>query len=471
MKNMKSQTVVKGRYEKHNGNFLYKDKLLLSQRKGSVVEVTNNVVLIHTDVVGLDKVYYEIKDNKLIISNVMKDFIGNGADEKFVDFLRKKGFVPYPYTILKNVMKTPPGLITKFSMNKNGEIVHEYLKSSALEIFNVNKRFTKKGFKEELTSIMLENAKDQKEIVSSFSGGFDSNLMTEIYRDKIKNILHFYEDEKIDIESFKKLYPKAKWTIIDNNVPFTEADKKKYFESIDEPCCDSAGFAEYLMAKSMKKITSKTDAAIMNGQLADALFLNGRPYFEDFVSSKVPRHVRTLLSFKQHNKLITKFQNYSMDPKKKFMKFYFGNYHFPNKAQNEEIYGEISKFYDIYRKAINNDSTNLFSACAIMLRSSLYGDEKLKTAAHALNTKYYAPFISENMMRCAFAIPSRYKVGFNLGKRILINTFPEFKRTNIVVVRSFMPERLKERLIGKIPERGEYLAFYADNWLKYNLNM
>jgi hypothetical protein len=159
---------------------------------------------------------------------------------------------------------------------------------------------------------------------------------------------------------------------------------------------------------------------------------------------------------------LSKIQNYATDTDKRFLNLYLGTYQFPKATQME-----IQKIYNIYKKEINNDSTNIFAACIITLKYSLHGVEKIRTAAHAFNTKYYLPFMSNNIINYAFSIPSKDKVGFKIGKQILLKSYPEISRQKFVT-KGFQPEMLKERFVGEKITEKKYTNYYITKWIKYN---
>lgn len=464
MKQKKLEAVIKGDYAKDKNKYLYKDELIICKRKGSVVELKDGKVFIHADFTGIDKIFFEIKDNKLIISNIFKDFISNEINKDFMEFQKLKGYVPYPFTLLTNVMKAPPGLITCFDMKNKGKITFDYQKSKDLEIFNKREGFDNKKFKGEFTRLLLSNASKEKELISSFSGGFDSLFLTHIYKEKISRMLHFSEDDKIDINYFQALFPDKKWIIVGSDEPFFEEDRKRYFESADEPCCDPAGFAEYIM---MKTLSSKIkDTPVMNGQSSDAIFANGRKYFQEHISSKLPDYLRDLSVLKENKEnswFMSKAYSYSLGTRKRFEQFYISDYEF-----GKEYDSEIQRINSKYEKFIKNDSANYLAAVNMLLKYSVYEIEKIKTVARCFHIKYYLPFMSEDVIRYAFSIPSSQKVGFKIGKKILRKNYKEIEKVKFLS-RDFKPQLLKERLIGEKLTEEKYKEYYLKNWIKYNL--
>ncbi|MGV8162093.1 MAG: asparagine synthase-related protein [Candidatus Nanoarchaeia archaeon] len=460
MKKPKLQIKIKGNYKLIKNKYVYKDKLIICQREGSFVTIKENKLIIKTDVTGIDKLYVEIKNNNITVSNKFKDFIDNELNEEFLEFQNIKGYIPYPFTILKNIIKTPPGIITEFYINKNNEIKYTYRPSDELKIFDRGQKFNKREFNKKFTALLIKNAEPYPEFTSSFSGGFDSLFLTQIYKNKIKYLLHFSEDKKININNYKKIFPNKKWIIVSGEERFSEQNKKEYFKYTDEPCCDPAGFAEYLM---MKKLNSQINTPpVINGQSSDAIFANGRKYFQEYFSNKLPQFMKNLSEKNTNTWLRLRLNTYSQDTSKRFEQIYLSNYKF-SKTNKQEM----QKIYEIYFKAIKNDSTNFLAAITMMQKYSIYELEKIKTAAQATNTKYYLPFMAKNIIQYAFSIPSARKIGFNLGKKILRKSYPEITKMKFVS-RDFKPQLLKERLIGEKLTEEKYKKYYIQKWIKYN---
>jgi asparagine synthetase B (glutamine-hydrolysing) len=461
---MKLNISMKGSYTKVDGNYCYRDNLVECRREGSIVQYDDHEVIIAADITGVDKIYYYIDGHRITISNRFKDFLGHEINRDLLEFQTQKGFVPYPFTLLADVMKCPPGLITRIRITKEELLSCEYLPSKKLKHFAVSASFQKKSFRNRFQRMLLNNGKGYSCIVSSFSGGFDSVLLTRLYSGQCTYLLHFHEDNKIDIDHYRKVFPDCKWITVENTEPFSKEDVRKYFLSVDEPCCDSAGFAEYLLIRKLSELDASNALVVMNGQLADGIFANGRVFFQEFCSSHIPRQVRRLNSLTgTSSRLGKKIRNYTSDTKSRFERFCYGNYTFPCAVQME-----LDRVYYVYQNSIRNDSTNLLATCIALLRYSIYGIEKIRTAAHAFGTKYYVPFMSADVIQYAISIPSRHKIGYHKGKQILIKAFPELAGIKFLT-RDFRPQQLKDRLVKSGVTEEEYKNFFIREWMEYNL--
>jgi asparagine synthetase B (glutamine-hydrolysing) len=461
---MKIKSKILGRHIVDNNRYVFRDNHIACERDGSIVELSVDAVHVTADITGVDKVYYCYFGECITVSDTFKDFIDQGIDKRFLEFQKTKGFIPYPFTILNGVYKCPPGLITIIRINKEEHLIVQYSPSDKLKRLTIDQTATIASFRNSLQKMFQENAINYKDIVSSFSGGFDSVLLTETYREKCKCIVHFQEDDRIPIDHYKRLFPNRQWIIANNEEKFSKEDLRRYFVAVDEPCCDSAGFAEYLMIRRLSKGYIADDSVVMNGQLADGIFANGRVFFQEYCSSFIPKFFKdTRIVAEGQNNILKKIRNYSSGTKSRFERFCYGSYRFLPEHQEK-----LDQVFHTYEKSIENDSTNMLAVCIILLRYSIYGIEKIRTAAHALDIKYYVPFMSENIIRLGISIPARRKVGYHLGKRILIDAFPEVAIMKYIT-RDFRPQTLKERLIGRGHTEEEYKEFFLEKWIEYNI--
>jgi asparagine synthetase B (glutamine-hydrolysing) len=464
MNKIKDNTRIIGDFTKKGNKFYYQNETIINDRVGSIIQIKNNEILIESDVFGIDKIFYSIIDNKIIISEKFNDFLDNEINEKYVEAQNLIGYVPYPFTILKNVRKALPGLITIIKYDENGKVKIKYEKSKQLEVFFKDGEYDKENFGPELNKLMKKNYSKFEGLVSSFSGGFDSLFLTKTHLEVCKYILHFSEDKEVDLDYYKKMFLKAKWIIAESNIDFDDKDRKEYFKAIDEPCCDPAGFAEYLMIKEISKNKEAMRYPIMNGQSSDGIFGNGRKYFQEYLSDKhkIIRKIKVPDKAGMDHFILSKVFNFTADTKKRFMKCYVSNYEFDKKETKE-----LNEIFDLYRKSIKNDSTNSLAAIVMMVRYSCYELEKIKTAAKANNIKYYLPFLETNVVKLAFNVPSKYKVGFNLGKQVLLKSFPEILNMKFIS-RDFKPNVLKERFIEQKLTLESYRHYFFEGWMKYN---
>ena len=89
---------IKGDFIKEGNSFGYYNKYFLCNSVGSKVIVkSNDEVCIKTDILGIDKIYYLISEDELVISNRFTDFRNVGIDEDLWSLQIAKGSIPYPF--------------------------------------------------------------------------------------------------------------------------------------------------------------------------------------------------------------------------------------------------------------------------------------------------------------------------------------------------------------------------------------
>lgn len=409
------------------------DKNILTDRKASIIDIQKDRIVIDADVTAIDKVYFSKKK----VSSRFRDF-KEPINEKLLGFQEKNGYIPYPFTIRKGVYKAPPGLRTIMTDKV------EFLPGKTLKIAS---KADPGDFRARFESIL---ERFDQEMVSSFSAGFDSLLLTHLYRDQVTEILHFSVDGT-DVDQFKTVLPDVPWKIVDSDVRFNEKDKADYFAAIDEPNCDTAGFAEFIMTKGLQGI-------ILNGQGADGTFINVRELYKEHVSRINKLNLRTPKSVKK-TWIGQKVHSYTTDTRTRFMEMLERYSRLP-----EPYRTKVLDLYRIYDENIDNDRINFLGFISTVLLYSLCGIEKIRTAARANKVRYYLPFMNESVIDLAMDIPGPEKVGFKVGKKVLRKAYPEIGRMRFVS-QSFIPRRLQDRFLGKKRQGTNYQEYFISEYL------
>jgi len=204
---------------------------------------------------------------------------------------------------------------------------------------------------------------------------------------------------------------------------------------VDEPSCDSAGFAEYLMIRKLAGSSDADGLPVMNGQGADGLYQTDRMYLKTLITSILPERLRRRLGIpgmcERFLAALPALDHETMD---------------------------MIKAYS----SIENDVPARLSALVVMLKYSLHGIEKIRVAARAFDRKYYLPFMSEEMIRLAYSVPSSRKAGYPIGKRKLRQAFPELRNYSR---EAFSPDGLKKRLAGENGKEA-YHRYFLRRWIE-----
>jgi asparagine synthetase B (glutamine-hydrolysing) len=342
----------------------------------------------------------------------------------------------------------------------------DYHANDLLHIFQRSGHYDIKNFKYDFIQI-IDNLKRacRRDIIVSLSGGFDSTLLCHLFKERIVGVVSYVDDaaQLRDLQSrMQDIIPRVPWCIFS---PQEEVDKKEleaYFDSIDEPCCDVAGLADFLMIR--KLAASGVDVekmCILNGEGADNLFMRHREFFKEHILEKAffGAHLGLILNKKiTYYSIAGKIIDYFKSTKTRFYDDYTEHYSL------EDFYSsKISRVYNLYDNSLNVGRTDFYNAVDFMLFCSNQATAKLKTTSDGLNVKYLLPFYDSDMIKLAFSINAKYKTGYRLGKVILRKTF---KEVNNIACESGSPWHVNmwRKVSGKDTPPG-FRKYYYDKWI------
>ena len=445
MRQASSQVLVLGDFRKKGRIAYFTDRNVLSARSPATVTVGRNSAEITCGPAGIDKVYTGIIGGKLAVSDSIKAFAGAPESAGMAEFTARMGYAPYPLTILEGIRKCPPGITTRVSISPSGKLEYSYHPAQGLRLVSGGRAGKNAGagmapgnFRKALDRILKDNFSGS--LICSFSGGFDSSMLAAVYRAQCVRYINYSEGMPIAGVALPV-------ETVSHREKFSRADLKRYFSAIDEPCCDKSGFAEIMIAKK----AGGSNAPLMNGQGADGLFCNGREFFQESFADRVGRPLRVIPRMPG---IIGKLQKYTHGTRQDFLDSYA-----PAGMLTADERASVDEVYQVYESGIRNDSANKLAALSLMLKYSLHGIEKIRSSARMLNRTYYLPFMSDNVIRLAFSIPSSQKVGFSQGKKMLVRAYPEVTSAGYSSG-SFRPLKLRARIAG----RKSYCMFFLEGW-------
>ena len=458
---------LKGAYSKNGNSYIYKFNRIIPERAGSIVEVREKNLTLKTNILGFDKLYYAIDKDTFIISNRLQDFYNYPVDENLWPFQCIVGYVPYPFTIFQNVRKALPGVEMDFTYDRNSGWSCKYKADHLQEISNSCKSYDVNTFKRTFLSMIDIPGKFDRNIIASFSGGFDSLLLTNVFKNNIIGIMH-YEQEHGEAERFREtfrhLLPDVPWYVYNGNDTIDKRDVESYFCSIDEPCFDIAGLAEFVMVKKFLAASHITKPLyILNGQNADAIFANGRKYFKEHLCDIVLLSNRCGLNLRKKikmNGIYGKTVDYLKSTKTRFEDVYTKHYEL-----GDYYKAEIDNVFEIYDGSINTNRSNFLSFLVAVLLYSNRDLEKFKPVISNCDISYFLPFCDFNILKFALSISPKYKVSYKLGKKILRKSFNEIDNAPYSS-RSFIPNAIWKS-VSQDEEYSDYVRFYANKWRSY----
>ena len=460
--------MLKGVYSKAGNTALYKTARIVTDRIGSTVEVFGDKVILTSDLFGIDKLYYAIEGENIAISNKLKDFYDYSIDDALWPIQLKRGYVPYPFTILKGVRKTLPGISLEISRQEGSRWSYNYNTDKLKNYFNDTIKYDIENFREAfLKAIAKIKSSFNKNAILSLSGGCDSLLLHELFKDHIVRFCHYAETPEDEKRLQKRLGGHLKdipWSTLYGTDKVDAADIDAYFDSLDEPCFCVTGLAEYLMIKKMVKFTGDISGFYMlDGYGADTHFQNGREYFKEWLLEKILLNKRVGINLNKKvrtDTIIGKALDYIKSTKTRFYDVYTEHFKLP-----EEHKDEILNVYHVYNNALKIDRSKFYGLIRFFLWSSNEGMERIKATANALNVKFISPSHHFSIIKTAMSLPAKYNVGYSEGKRVLRNLLKEISDV------PFISEGFASRELWKNVSQGntfsDYVGFFSNEWRKH----
>lgn len=248
----------------------------------SLYDKNNDCIYLARDHCGIKPLYYHISDNELIFSSEVKAFKHAGIIEENTDwkiYFLLFGFIPEPYTTLKDVLMLPKASYLKLNLQTNNYTIEKYETASFK-----NKIITQ----EKALSVVknsIENAIESHLISDApigvfLSGGIDSSLISIIasrFKGKSLKTLSIIFDEK---QYSEEKYQNSVVNQIQSDHSFHTISEKDFsenlqdiFRAMDQPTID--GVNTYFISKCAHERGLK---AVLSGLGGDELF-GGYPSF------------------------------------------------------------------------------------------------------------------------------------------------------------------------------------------------
>ena len=310
--------------------------------------IKNKKFFIYNDISGNFRLYYRLKENKILISDNFKKLFLNKKlklDEEQLEFWRKKNYTIGSRTLFKEIQKFPPATKTEIFNNK---IKHSIYFDSQ----NVSK---KNSLKSDLNKCINKNLNlindNKKKNILLFSGGKDSSLLAQsLIKNKIKFIpIYINSVQKIsEIEKNKeianKIALKNNFKLFEIKVDFTKYNKSKIIN-----CMLFDFHFSILHFEGIRIIKKKygNNINIICGQGADSILSYG-------ATANTLSHFISRLSFFYNNYLIAYFVKKKLEKKYKISLIYLGI--------KKEILFFLSFFYYLYvEKNLFSKSKNIIN--------------------------------------------------------------------------------------------------------------
>jgi len=421
----------------------------------AIYDIENEKVFCARDRLGVKPFYYYWKDGFFEICSQLKPLMNSESEvsEEAISIYLDCGYIPSPYSILKNVFKLSPGKCMEVDLVTQSMNISEYWNLQPV----TPKDISYEEAKEELHKLLIDAVKirmDSDVPLGTFlSGGIDSALVTaiasKITTEKINTFTIGFNDPKFDESKIAEEFSK----ILDTNHKTTFCDANdalkllpKFQEVYDEPFADSSALPSLLL----NVVTKKGVTVALSGDGGDESFL-GYNYFESIrkasVFFRVPYFIRSVLGLLIINKK-SKFKEWlSIKNIDDFIVRIFVSRNSLNLVKNDSW---VNKQYSLFKKLASDEKQR---AADLNIKLWLENDSNVKVdrASMAYAVEVRSPFLDYRIIEFARTLPVSFRYQKGLRKKIL---------------RDILEEYIPSSVFNQ-PKRG--FSIPLDDWIKNDL--
>lgn len=418
--------LIKENYEKYGKDFI---KNIYPIYEIHLFDKKIERLILISDLVGLDSIYYYQKDNSLFFDNNIMQLANTYNIHKEINLSVLSIYFRYHYinspeTILKNIYKLKHGEYLvfqkgKLEINTYWDIVKEYNKNSK----NLLKTYKdcKKELDNRLNNYIKNIVETKNDIGIYLSGGIDSSLVSALsmkYLNKPINTfsIGFYEQQYNEAEKSKKI---AKY--LGTNHHELYIDKTEAIETIkkvplyySQPFADPSALPTIILNEFAKENGIKN---ILTGDGADQLFCGSNIYDTIYKAQKAHRMLNPL--------------NININPKlykcKKKIFYIYSNSNKKYQDQCDVLYDEclFNGLFKDDNKRLESDKIKsknwqerrmIFDIDTFCCERVL---NKMGVAAKRNNISIYSPFLDKDFIEFTFKIPHKFKYYKRIKKYIL----------------------------------------------------
>lgn len=412
-------------FAKFNGMFAF---ALLDKQKKQLYLVR--------DVAGIKPLYYSATAEGLVFASEVKAFQQSGIafedNHDWKIYFLSFGFIPEPYTTLKNVYQLKPGYYITYNLTTQSYTETQF------ETLVFSNTITSKteaitSIRHQLTLAVNRHLIADAPIGVFLSGGIDSSIIALLAAKNKKQHLKtlsvtfnesFYNEEK---------YQKTIHNIIGGQHKNYKVTQQNYLDAIpaiqqafDQPSGDAIN--TWFITRCAKEEGLK---AVLSGLGGDELF-GGYPTF------KRVKHLNQLHKLPIR---LFKIADHLSDERLRKLVYLQGN-HINNDylslrgfytprvisklidATEKEINECISSInYEIDKKTLASGNYASWLEQNIYMRSQLLKDTDYMSMAHGIEVR--VPFLDKDFLKLSYSIAPEIKFAGPLGKQILINAFSD----------------------------------------------
>jgi asparagine synthase (glutamine-hydrolysing) len=434
-------------FEKFDGMFAF-----------ALYDAEKNKVFLVRDAVGIKPLYYAFKNNALFFASEVKAFSPvNYLQEPLEDYPVLQlayGFIPEPYTTLKDVLALPKGTYLTYNISTASIDIKSF------KFFSTTSNQIDKSTAIQNTRTIISNAIEEQLLADApvgvfLSGGLDSSIITKTASRLIGNNLHslsiYFDEKQYSEKEFQDAVvknSKGKHT----SILLKEDEFTQNIESIvadmDMPSCD--GVNTWFISKYAKQAGLK---AVLSGIGADELY-GGYPSFSRIKKALAWQNLlpRAITKANIYPKNYNRLRYLSLANTSGLYLFLRGHFAMDEIAKclncsEAYVYNVLSTMPHVGLPN-NLDGKQLagFVEFNVYMQNQLLKDADVMSMKNSIELR--VPFLSNEVVANALSLHSdlRFKGGYK--KQLLINAF-----------KNDIPESIWQR-----PKMG--FSFPMQAWLK-----
>lgn len=417
-------------FKKFNGMFAF---AILDKRK--------DILILARDVAGIKPLYYSQNSNGFTFASEVKAFKHTGFDftenPDWKIYFLSFGFIPEPYTTLKDVFNLKPGHLITYHF-KSKKIVQKQFESLVFSNHIQSKEVAIEKIRHELNLAVDRHLISDAPIGMFLSGGIDSSilaLLTAKKHTQLKTLSLTFNENFYNEEAHQNTIQK----IINSHHKNYRVTQQDYLDAIpairnafDQPSNDAIN--TWFITKAAKEEGLK---AVLSGLGGDELF-GGYPTFKRMGMIKNLRHLPlTLFKVAEHLpierlKKLVYLQDDSINNDYLALRGFYTPITISKliDATEGEITSCIQNFnYSTYQDTLKNTEYASYIEQNIYMRSQLLKDTDYMSMQHGIEVRL--PFLDKDFLKLSHQIDPRIKFAGPKPKQFLIDCFKDILPASI----------------------------------------
>lgn len=411
----------KGVLDKINGMFAF-----------AILDSNQGEVFCARDRLGVKPFYYYWEKGKFEICSQLQPLINEDSVlcEKALSIFLDYGYIPSPYSILKNVFKLQAGKYLILNLKKNTKEIVEYWDLKKYSPINISYEDAKSRLHSLLKDAVKIRMQSDVPFGTFLSGGVDSALITaissKISDQKIKSFTIGFEEAEYDESNVAENFAQILGT--EHSTTFCKSEDMlelvpELIETFDEPFADSSALPSLLL----NRVTKKSVTVALSGDGGDESFL-GYVHFDLLAKfnriKRIPYFLRKIVSRLPFYKLFgIKKETYNSFLRNK------SSYEFSHEVFSwfdTLLVGSNKKWKKYYNKHYSNNSFQYQADYNIKLWLENDSNVKVDRTSMKYSMEIRSPFLDYRIIEFARQLPVSYRYNDGRKKIILKDILEEY---------------------------------------------